>query len=267
MTALHKFFRRSWLSIFTPVLALIFWDIAVQAGWLREAFFPRPSTIWTNLLKLLANGSLQMHFFATIKRIWWTFLLAAVPGIIIGLVMGLFKKIHSAIDPVISLIYPIPSVLFLPLAAMLLGLGEMTIIIVSAITAFFLIVLNTAAGVKNMDNTLLAAGVNFGAKGWKLFVKVILPASLPFIFTGLRLGLGFVLIVVVAAEIVATKVGLGALLWLSWQIFRIQDMYVSLLVLSLIGLIVTYGLEWLGDRLMPWRKDILGQKMSKGGKY
>jgi ABC-type nitrate/sulfonate/bicarbonate transport system permease component len=103
---------------------------------------------------------------------------------------------------------------------------------------------------------LIQAAENYGARGWKLFSKVILPASLPSIFTGLRLSLGVSLLIIVAAEFVAANKGIGYLIWISWSTLSVSKMYVGLLVISVLGVTFTVGLERLGRTLMPWAPDI-----------
>jgi ABC-type nitrate/sulfonate/bicarbonate transport system permease component len=106
----------------------------------------------------------------------------------------------------------------------------------------------------------LEAGRNYGATGWRLFLRVILPAALPYLFIGYRLALGVGFIVTVAVEMIAAKHGLGGFLWHSWQILRIEEMYVGLVLIGFLGMVVTYGLEALADRLMPWQVDLLRAK-------
>jgi ABC-type nitrate/sulfonate/bicarbonate transport system permease component len=174
----------------------------------------------------------------------------------IGLAMGLWRRLREGLDPVIAVIYPIPSVLFLPLVSFLAPRGETALIVTTAVTSFFLIALSTAHGVRQIDPLVVEAARHYGARGWRLFAAVLLPGALPFIFTGLRLGLGFALIVVVAVEIVSAGRGLGALLWLSWQVLKVEDMYAAFVVIAGLGAVLSYGLAVLRARLMPWAEDV-----------
>jgi ABC-type nitrate/sulfonate/bicarbonate transport system permease component len=107
-----------------------------------------------------------------------------------------------------------------------------------------------------IDHTLIQAAQNYGASGWKLFAKVILPATLPAIFTALRLALGVSLLVIVSAEIVASNRGLGYLIWMAWSTLTVKEMYVGLVVIGVLGLLSTNGVERLGQWIMPWAQDI-----------
>lgn len=241
------------LSVVSVAALLILWEWAAGVGWLREAFFPRPSSVAAQFQVLARDGTLTTHLTATVSRVVWAFVAASLPGVALGLVMGVWRTARDALDPLFAFVYPIPSVLFLPLAAFVLGRGEPARVLTSAVTSFFLVVANTMTGVRQLDRGVLEAAVHYGATGHRLFFKVLLPGALPWIFTGLRLGLGFALIVVVAVEMVGAERGLGSLLWLSWQTLKVRDMYVTLLVIGFLGLLATYGLERLRERLLPWQ--------------
>jgi len=239
-----------------PALVLVAWEIASATGLLRAVFFPRPSTIARLLVAQLADGTLLGHLALTVARLTAAFALAAVPGVAIGLAMGMSRRTREGLDPLFALIYPIPSVLFLPLVSFALRAEEVAVAVTAAFTSFFLVAFTTMTGVQQLDRTVLEAARHFGARGARLFLTVLLPGTLPAIFTGLRLGLGYTLIVVVAVEMVSAQRGLGALLWLSWQILRVEEMYVALVSVAALGAVLTWGVERLRRRLIPWAQDI-----------
>jgi NitT/TauT family transport system permease protein len=248
----------SWIRVASPVVLLLVWEAASAAGILREAFFPRPSTILVHLGRLTADGTLASHTAATLARVGWAFALAALLGVGVGLAMGLWRRLREGLDPVFAVIYPIPSVLFLPLVSFLVPRGEAAAVVTIAVTSFFLIAFTTTHGVRQIDALVVEAATHYGARGWRLFAAVLLPGALPFIFTGLRLGLGYALIVAVAVEIVAASRGLGALLWLSWQVLKVEDMYATFAVIALLGAGLSWGLAALRARLLPWVQDAGG---------
>lgn len=249
--------KRNWVSILSPILLLFLWEIVSSTGLLRADYFPPPSSLPSNFKILIEEGDLALHIGATLYRLSISFLLASIPGIGLGLVMGLSITTRLALEPFVNSLYAIPKIALLPLMMMALGIGERSLIVTAAITAFFQITITTMAGVMSIEKVLLEAAKNYGATGWRLFLKVILPGTLPFIFTGLRLGLGLSLILVIAVELAAAKTGLGALIWISWQVLRIKHMYCTLIVIGSIGLLVTHGLEKLGGTLMPWREEVV----------
>jgi NitT/TauT family transport system permease protein len=256
MTGRGRSVAEHWMAIASPIAFLVLWEWASATGLLRAVFFPRPSTIIAHLRDLVLDGTLWHHAATTLSRIGWSFSLAAVLGVAIGLAMGLWRRLREGLDPVFAVIYPIPSVLFLPLVSFLVPAGEIALVVTTAVTSFFLIAFTTTHGVRQIDRLVVEAATHYGARGWRLFAAVLLPGALPFIFTGLRLGLGFSLIVVVAVEIVSASRGLGALLWLSWQVLKVEDMYATFFVIALLGALLSYGLAALRARLLPWVPDV-----------
>jgi len=256
MSRRSTWLARHWLTVASPVALLIAWEIASATGLLRAAFFPRPSTVLDHLRRLAADGTLRAHGVPTLWRMAWAFVIAAGLGVGVGLALGLWRRLRESVEPLFAIVYPIPSVLFLPLVSFVLPRGEIALIVTTAVTAFFLIAFTTADGVRQIDPLVVEAARHYGARGWRLFAAVLVPGALPFIFTGLRLGLGYALIVVVAVEIVGASRGLGALLWLSWQILKVEDMYAAFFVIALVGAVLYYGLAALQARLLPWVQDV-----------
>jgi NitT/TauT family transport system permease protein len=248
--------RPRWLTVASPVALLIAWEIASATGLLRAAFFPRPSTVLDHLRRLAIDGTLYAHTVPTLSRMAWAFVLAAGLGIGVGLALGLWRRLRESLEPLFAIVYPIPSVLFLPLVSFVVPRGEIALVVTTAVTSFFLIAFTTADGVRQIDPLVVEAARHYGARGWRLFAAVLVPGALPFIFTGLRLGLGYALIVVVAVEIVSASRGLGALLWLSWQVLKVEDMYATFVVIAVLGAVLSYGLAALRARLVPWAQDV-----------
>jgi ABC-type nitrate/sulfonate/bicarbonate transport system permease component len=245
-----------WLALASPAAVLLGWELGAARGLLREAFFPRPSTVLAHLGRLAADGTLLDHTLPTLARIGWAFALAAGLGVAVGLAMGLWRRLREGLDPVFAVVYPIPSVLFLPLVSFLVPRGEIALVVTTAVTSFFLVAFTTLEGVRQIDPLVLEAAGHYGARGRRRFTAVLLPGALPYIFTGLRLGLGYALIVVVAVEIVSATRGLGALLWLSWQVLKVEDMYATFVVIAVLGAGLSYGLAALRARLLPWAEDV-----------
>ncbi|MGH7340506.1 MAG: ABC transporter permease, partial [Candidatus Rokuibacteriota bacterium] len=254
--AVRRLVTEHWIDVGSPLVLLLAWEWASATGVLREAFFPRPSTVLVHLGRLASDGTLGQHAVITLVRIAWAFALASILGVAVGLGMGLWRRLREGLDPVFAIIYPIPSVLFLPLVSFLVPAGEIALIVTTAVTSFLLIAFTTTHGVRQIDRLVVEAAVHYGARGWGLFATVLLPGALPFIYTGLRLGLGFALIGVVAVEIVSASHGLGALLWLSWQVLKVEDMYATFFVIALLGALLSFGLAALRARLLPWVPDV-----------
>lgn len=246
------------VRILSVVGLLLLWEVAAGRGWIHPAFFPAPTSVGQRLGELFGEGILTHHTLVTLHRLLWAFLAAALPGVALGLVLGVWSSAREVADPVVAFLYPIPSVLFFPLASLVLGRGEAARILTASVTPFFLMLLNTTAGVRQLDRGVMEAAMHYGAVGARLFWKVLFPGTLPWILTGARLGLGLALIVTVAVEMVGAEAGLGAYLWLSWQTLRVAEMYATLFVVALLGLTITYGVERLGERLLPWLRRFEG---------
>lgn len=193
---------------------------------------------------------------ATVLRVLITIALATALGVGLGLAMTVSRWTEHGMSTVLAFFYPIPGVLFFPFLTFLLGRGETAIILTAVVTPFIVMVLYTVSGVSGIDKTLIEAARNYGSRGWRYFVQVLLPGSLPTVVTGIRISLGFSLIAVVAVEMIGAPNGLGQFLWANWQILRVNDMYVALLCIAVLGLLSSVGFEAVADRILPWRRNI-----------
>ena len=245
-----------WTSYLSPWLMILLWEVAVHGGILDRRFFPPPTQVAGVMLELIQSGELFEHLSVSLVRILIGFSLGALPAIVIGMAMGWFRFIRAFLDPIVAALYPIPKIALLPLFLVIFGLGEGGKFAIVATSVFFVVLVTTFQGVLRLDPILIQAGQNMGAYGWKLFAKVIFPATLPVIFTGLRLGLGVSLLVIVAAEFVSARVGIGYLIWISWSTLVVGKMYAGIVVIAILGLLSTAGLERLSRRVMPWAESV-----------
>jgi NitT/TauT family transport system permease protein len=166
--------------------------------------------------------------------------------------MGASERVRLLLDPVIAATYPIPKLAIFPLLMVIFGMGELSKIMAVAIGCFFLVLLNAMTGVRNINTVYFDVAKNYGASNWQLFTRVILPASLPMIFTGIRLALGMSLIVVVGVEFVSANYGIGALIWNGWVTFEIEKLYVGIFLCAVLGILFTGVLTWAEIRITPW---------------
>jgi NitT/TauT family transport system permease protein len=244
------------VGIAVPVALLAVWEIASRLAILSPRYFPPPTAVAAGLVGQGAASELTDHLLITITRLMLAFVIAAVPGVPLGLLMGLLRPVRQAVDPYVAFIYPVPKIAMLPFLLIILGVGEPAFVLTGAISAFFQIVISTLAGVQTMDPRLLEVGRNYGAHGLRLFRKVILPAALPVIFTGLRLGLGLALVAVVAVEFIAAKSGLGHLVYRHWQMLSTTEMYGAFVLIGALGLLFTRGLRTLQRRMLTWQEEL-----------
>jgi sulfonate transport system permease protein len=243
------------MSFAVPVVLLALWEIASRLAVVSPRYFPAPTTIAWVLVDRFVEGDLGAQSLVTLARLACAFALAAVPGVLLGLLMGIARPVRAAIEPYIAFIFPVPKITLLPFLLIILGVGEPAFVLTGATSAFFQIVISTLGGVQSLDPRLLEAGRNYGAHGARLFRKVILPAALPSIFTGLRLGLGLALVSLVAVEFIAAKSGLGHLVYRHWQMLSTPEMYAAFVLVGALGLALTRGLRALQARILTWQDD------------
>ncbi len=241
------------LAVASPILLLLGWEAVVRLEWLDSRFFPAPSDVLVALWQMLLTGVLLEHTFWTVQRVLVGFVLGAVPGLLLGLVMGLSPWIRAFLKPAVAAVYPIPKVALLPLIMMIFGLGEPSKWVIVGIAVFFQLLLSTIAGVLGIERIYLDVARNLRASTWQAYTTVALPGALPTIFAGCQLGLGMALIVVVIAENFGTSAGLGYLVWRSWQVFEVTDMYVGLMMIALLGYLFQLAMGWLERRLLRWK--------------
>jgi len=241
------------MAVASPLVLLVLWEIAARAGLLDRRFFPAPSSILSELVELTVSGELPLNMIWTLQRVAIGFVCGAVPAVLLGLVMGLSPALNALLRPTIAAIYPIPKIALFPLIMLIFGLGETSKWVIVGIAVFFQVFFSTLAGVMNIERIYLDVAANFGAGRWQAYRTIALPAALPFIFTGCQLGLGMALIVVVVAEQFGTKTGLGFMIWRSWQIFEVRDMFVALIVVALLGYGSQLAMMALERRLVRWK--------------
>ena len=253
------------ISSATALVLLVLWETSVRSGLLDARFFPAPTKIAQTAVRLISSGQLLTDISATLVRILFGFAIGATAGVVAGLALGGIRVVRVMFEPILSALYVIPKISILPLLMIIFGLGDGSKIAVVALAAFFVIAINTMDGVRTADPVLLEAGQNFGAKGLRMFWHVLLPSALPNIFTGLKIGAGTSLLVVIAAEFVAAEAGIGFLIWRSWTTLVTEEMYVGFAVIALMGILLALILSKVGQYVMPWRSEHVDIMRATGG--
>ncbi|MCO5091198.1 ABC transporter permease [Bosea sp. (in: a-proteobacteria)] len=274
------------LALGFPFLVLVLWEAAAGSGFINPTWFPPPSRIgaalwdlstrydrfsgttllgrpwlmpeafgregWAGVWTLLSES----HVLATVGRVLIGFVLGAIPGVLLGVVMGLNQTVRLMLDTTLSAVYVLPKIAIFPIVMLMFAdpFGEAPKILVVGLSVFILMAINTMAGVRGIDNVYLMAGKNYGATGWSMLRHVILPGALPVIFAGLRIALGTAMIVIISVEFVRAKQGVGYMTFYYWEVLNPEKMYAGLVVVMILGVLLTYALQWLQRRLMPWRK-------------
>ena len=241
------------LAIGTPIALLALWELAARSGVIDARLFTPPSQIVARGWDMVLSGELWQHIVATCRRLLLGLVIGAVLGVLAGLLMGVWRPLRAALGPTFTALYALPKIAILPLLLLVFGLTETPKIISVAISVFFVVQINTLAGIVQIDSRVLEAARAYRASGWKLFRYVLLPGALPNIITGMRVSAGMAVIVITAVEFVASNDGLGYLIWNSWQLFQPEKMYVGLIAVSIIGAVITGLVIILGKALLPWQ--------------
>ena len=242
------------LAIGTPVALLLLWELASRLGWIDVRVFSSPSEVGAQGATMAADGSLAEHTLATLARLSIGGVIGALLGVGVGLLMGTSLALNAALGPTFSALYALPKVAILPILLFIFGLTETPRILSVVICVFFIMQINTVAGVHSIDATLLEAARAYGARGLDRFRFVILPGALPYVFAGFRVAVGTGVIVITAVEMLASNTGLGYLIWNSWTLFMPDKMYVGLVMVSLLGAGLTALFAIVERRALPWRR-------------
>jgi ABC-type nitrate/sulfonate/bicarbonate transport system permease component len=243
------------LNIASPLLLLSVWEVCARFGFIDTRFFPAPSSIFTTMMQMLRSGELVSHTVVSLERLAYGTVLGSIPALVLGIAMGLNRPIRAVFDPLIAATYPVPKSAILPLALLIFGLGEGSKVFMVAIGVFFPVAINTTTGVREINRIYLDVGQNFRANRWNTFWTIALPGALPVIMTGFKLGIGIGLVLIAVAEMVGAKSGLGYLIWSAWSTFAVEQMYVGLFVIALIGFLLTVALNELERVIIPWKAE------------
>ncbi len=242
------------LTLLAPVLLLALWEALSRGRVIDPRFWPPPSSLVGTAWEVARDGSLLANTRVSLVRILVGFVLGGVPAVIFGLLMGLFWPIRVLLMPVAAAIYAIPKISIVPLVFLVFGFGETGKYVIVAISIFFLVLLNTMAGVLAIDPSYRDVARNLGASPLALFLTVALPGALPSIFTGMRLGLGFALVVIVGTEyIAASRDGIGYFIFSAWNTLAIPKLFVGLIVTGLMGWFLSLAVDLLERLILPWK--------------
>lgn len=228
------------------------WEALSRSGLVNTVMLPAPSTIVLAAWVLLADGQLLSHLAASLWRSAAGFAIGGASGILLGLAMARLPRLSDTLYPLVQMARAIPALAFVPLAVFWFGIGESSKIFLIAWGVFFPTWVNTFLGVRDANPLLLRAGASLGARGWRLTAFVVIPGALPFIIAGLRISLSVALMILVAAELTGAVFGVGYLIQMSQMVFRVDQMFVGLMVLGAMGLASDVLFNRVVGLLLPW---------------
>ena len=221
----------------------VLWHLA-SIYLVSSVLFPPPAIVFRKAVVLVLNGVLLEHLWASVQRILVGFIAGSLLGIPIGLAMGSFRPVRQVLEPYTEFLRFIPSVAMITVAVIWFGIGEASKIFLIIYTTIFIVILNTAAGVSAIANNKIRAAQALGATPGQIFFHVALPATVPYILTGMRLAMANSFTTIVAAELIAANEGLGKMLWDGRMFMLVDDIFVSLVSLGLLGFAVDRMFRW-----------------------
>jgi ABC-type nitrate/sulfonate/bicarbonate transport system permease component len=252
---LHR--RETLLRILAIASFFIVWEVFSHLNasifkLFNPVLAPAPEEVLSAGLDMIRSGELLQDILASLSRVVRGFLLAALFGIAAGVVVGRSRVLSCVVEPIVDMLRPIPSLAFLPMLVLWLGIGEMSKVVFIAYATFFPIFTTTLQGVRDIDPVLIRAAASLGTSGRDMFRYVEVPAATPSIITGLRIGFGQAFFVIVAAEFIAADSGLGFLINDSRTFFEVPRMLLGAMVIGLIGFAFNAGLRRVEAHLLRW---------------
>jgi NitT/TauT family transport system permease protein len=232
---------------------VVLWEVAARTVVANPLFFAPLSAVASRSVELWRARELQLHIWTSTQEFLLGFVLASAMGIVCGVLMASSDTLRDFFDPWVSMLYSTPIIALGPLFILWFGIGIASKIAVIFLVVVFPVLINTFAGLTTTDLNLVEAARSFGASTTQIFTKVRFPAALPFIVTGLRLGVARGLVGVVVAELFGAKAGLGFLILISAQTFDTAGLFVGVIILAFSGVVAVELLKWIERRLAPWR--------------
>ena len=254
---LFKFYlnqEKKILGTAAVTLFLIIWELVGNTFQLiNPMFMSAPSLVGKAAVQLFASGEIYNDLYISGIELFWGYLLSAVVAVPFGISIGWYKKVAYIFDPFVNAMNATPRVALLPLVIIWLGIGILSKVGIIFLGAVFPILINARDGVKTTPVNLLTAARSFGASEWMLFKTVVLPSTVPFILTGLRLGRGRAIVGVMVGELYAATAGIGFMITVAGATFQTDKVFVGVLIFALTGMIGTEFLSRLEKRFNKWR--------------
>lgn len=253
----QNFFRNSRLAaLLVPILLLLLWESAGRAGLIRETVLPVPSRIFQTGLDVIADRSLLQNIWISLSRVLQGYVFGALGGIILGVIMGLSPAVRNLLSLLTGLLRPIPIVAWVPVLILWMGIDEASKVTVIAIGTFWPVLINVIDGIRNVDKKYLEVSLVFTKPKPVVLARVILPAALPSIFTGLRIGVGTAWVSVIGAELIAASSGLGYMISYARELSQPDNMLVGVFAIGIIGLLINHIIKLVERRMLKWNTNL-----------
>lgn len=247
-----------------PLFALLIWHLSSTYGWVDARFIPPPLNVLKSLNEWMFgavgagpySGTWFSHAGNSFYRVIGGFIAASIFGIVIGCIVGWSRLMSDLLDPIIQIIRPIPITAWVPFAVIFFGIRDASALFLIALGAFFPIVINTAAGVSGTPALLVRAARMLGIRPRSILLRVVLPSALPYVFTGLRLGIGLAWVLVIVAEMMAVKSGLGFAMWDAYYFLRMDIIIAAMLSVGLLGFLSDLFIKAIASHYLRWSRGL-----------
>jgi len=264
-------FKKFLHAVALPAFLLMVWELLARCGLISPFVLPAPSKVFlrwiayakplepydaakVNYLLWLVSGELPHDALASITRVLGGFGIGAGLGLFLGLLMGASVFVYNLFNPLVQILRPIPPIAYIPLAILWFGLGNPPAFFLISLGAFFPVLMNTISGVRHVDPIFIRAARNVGARGLTLFLRIIIPASMPYILTGLRVGIGVAFIVVIVAEMIAVNNGLGYRILEAREYLWSDKIIAGMITIGLLGLAIDTAMSRINNHLLRWHQ-------------
>lgn len=245
---------RALCGLGVPIAVLVMWQVCASLEVIDPRLFSSPSRAWTAAVDMTASGLLQEQTWITVKRLLSGYLIGALAGVAIGLALSQSLWLRALFEPLLRALYTVPKLAILPILLLVFGIGETPKIVFVAIGTFFITAFASLAAGLRVPHGYLEVARSHNLSAWSRFRRVVLPASMPEVFDGLRLASGMAVLLVVAVEFINSSDGIGYVTWQSWQVFAADRTYVGIIVVSLLGVAFSSVVGGVGRLLMPWTR-------------
>jgi NitT/TauT family transport system permease protein len=245
------------LGVLSLALSLLVWHLATKYKiefYVRFKNVPSPEIVFDRLMTAFENKTYVVNILKSLQRILLGFCGAALLGVTLGLLMGWYRPLRQFVMPTLEVLRPIPAIAWVPMAIMLWPTAESSMVYITFLGAFFPILLNTIHGVSTIEPVLIRAASSLGAGQATLFTQVMLPATLPHIFTGLAVGMGVAWVSLIAAEMISGQFGIGYFTWEAYSLVQYPDIVVGMVSIGVLGLLCSGAIRLIGNSMMPWQR-------------
>jgi NitT/TauT family transport system permease protein len=244
----------AWVSWASPIAFVLLWELLSRTNVLDSRIVAPPTKIVATLVTMTTQEGFLAQIGATLVRYASGLLLGVIPGVAIGLTMGIFAWPRAILQPLVNVLYPLPHIALFPIVLILVGQNETSNLIMVALGPFFAMLIVTANAVRTIDPIYLDVASSFDTRVSDLYTRIVFPAVLPTLAAGFRIALGLALVSTIAVEFLVADNGIGHVIWNSWQILSLSRSVAGLAVTGVIGLFSFLAFGWLERRILPWEK-------------